>query len=455
MNDAVAPAPLSPKKPFTQGGLYAWFVVFLLCLASIVSYLDRQIINLLVEPIKTDLQINDTQVGLLQGFSFVLIYALVAIPVAWIADFGRRTTVIVVGVFFWSAATFTCGLATSFILLFIFRAMVGLGEVTLTPSGYSLIGDYFPKERVGLAISLFTGTGFFGSGLAYIIGGQVVGALSGTDAYTIPLIGDVKPWQLTFMLVAIPGLLLGFLMLLIKEPPRHSVVETQVLAEKKASLSALVKHITQNIRLFGGLFVGFALMASATYAIVNWVPTFLSRTYDWSPTQVGNGFGPVLMFSSTIGVFVGGIVASTLMSRGVASANLLVAIAAGLIAVVFAATFPFAGSGDMALMMLIPTLFFAAMPFGCGTATLPLITPNRLRAQVVAVYLLVANLLGLTLGPTGVGLLTDFVFNDPSKINYALAIAAPILLLSGALVSTIAIAPYRKIISQAEPDLAN
>lgn len=438
------------KSSIRLGGPYAWFVVFVLCLASIMSYVDRQIINLLVEPIKADLGINDTQIGLLQGFSFVLIYALVAIPVAWAADFGRRTTVIISGIVCWSLATFSCGLAGSFIMLFIARSLVGLGEVTLTPSGYSLIGDYFPKERVGLAISLFTGTGFFGSGLAYIIGGKVVGALSGQDFYTLPLIGAVAPWQLVFMIVALPGLLLALVFFLVKEPPRRSVAETDAIADKRASFAVLIKHIKSNLRLFGGLFIGFALMASATYAIVNWVPTFLGRVHGWGPEQVGNGFGPVLMFSSTIGVFVGGIIASTLMSRGVASANLLVAIAAGFIAIGFAVAFPLAASGEMALILLIPTLFFAAMPFGCGTATLPLVTPNRLRAQVVAVYLLVANLLGLTLGPTGVGLLTDYVFKDPAMINVALAIAAPALLLAGALVAIIAVAPYRRLIEASE-----
>ncbi|GAB5457823.1 MAG: MFS transporter [Henriciella sp.] len=438
------------QSSFKLGGPYAWFVVFMLCLASIMSYVDRQIINLLVEPIKADLGINDTQIGLLQGFSFVLIYAVAAIPVAWVADFGRRTTVIIIGIVCWSMATFFCGLATTFIMLFIARSLVGLGEVTLTPSGYSLIGDYFPKERVGLAISLFTGTGFFGSGLAYIIGGRVVEALSDHGAYTLPLIGAVQPWQLVFMIVSIPGLLLAALFFLVKEPPRQSVVEVDAMAEKRASFVALLNHIKNNARLFAGLFFGFALMASATYAIVNWVPTFLARVHGWTPGQIGDWFGPVLMFSSTLGVFTGGIIASTLMSRGVASANMLVAIAAGLIAIIFAILFPLAGSGEMALFLLIPTLFFAAMPFGCGTATLPLVTPNRLRAQVVAVYLLVANLLGLTLGPTGVGLLTDYVFKDPAMINVALAIAAPSLLFAGALVAMTAVAPYRKVIQASD-----
>jgi MFS family permease len=448
--DASATAAQPKEKDVSLGGPYAWFVVFVLCLASIVGYVDRQIINLLVDPIKVDLGINDTQIGILQGFSFVLIYALLAIPIAWLADFGKRTTVIIAGILCWSLATFSCGLATTFILMFIARAFVGMGEVTLSPSGYSLIGDYFPKERVGLAISFFTGSGFLGSGLAYMIGGAIVGALSDHESYVLPLLGELKPWQLVFMIVAIPGLLLALIMLLVKEPPRRSVVETEAIQSARQSFAALFRHIRQHLRLFTGLIIGFSLMAAATYAIVSWVPAFLSRVHDWSPERVGAQFGIVLLIASTGGVFAGGFIASELMRRGIAAANVIVAVVAGLLAIVFAVAYPLVPSGQFALILLAPALFFAAMPFGCGTATLPLVTPNRLRAQVVAIYLLVANLLGLTLGPTGVGLITDFVFRDPNMINVSLAIAAPVLLLIGALTASIAIAPYKQLIEASE-----
>lgn len=436
----------APQSDFKLGGPYAWFVVLVLCLASIFGYVDRQIINLLVDPIKADLGINDTQIGLLQGFSFVLLYALVAVPVAWLADFGKRTTVIIAGIICWSAATFSCGLATTFVLMFIARTFVGLGEVTLAPSGYSLIGDYFPKERVGLAISFFTGSGFLGSGLAYMIGGAIVGALSHQEFYALPIIGEVKSWQLVFMIVGLPGILLVGLMMLVKEPPRRSAQNVEAAPNPFNAFGALFQHILKNRQLFVGLIIGFSLMAAATYALVNWVPALFIRVHGWSPERVGAAFGPVLMVASTSGVFAGGFIASLLMKRGTASANLLVAVSGPLIAIPFASFFALTSNDNLALILLAPTLFFAAMPFGCGTATLPLITPNRLRAQVVAVYLLVANLLGLTLGPTGVGLLTDYVFKDPTKIGWSLSIAAPVLMLLGALIAVSAIAPYRRAI---------
>lgn len=436
--------------PFKQGGTYAWVVVFILCLASVVGFVDRQVINLMVDPIRADLGINDVQIGLLQGFSFVLLYAFLAIPVAWLADSGKRTRVITLGILCWSLATFFCGLATTFVLMFIARIFVGMGEVTLAPSGYSLIGDYFPKEKVSLAISLFTGSGFLGSGLAYIIGGAVVGALSGSDTYALPIVGEVKPWQLTFMVVAIPGLLLVLVMQLVKEPPRQSTVVGRSVEEKVAmsrSFKALVKYISANRRLFGCIFMGFAITAAATFAVVNWTPAFLTRTFGWSPADAGTRFGPILMISSTAGVFFGGFIASTLMKRGIVHANLSVSIVAGLSAAIFAMLFPLSDTADAALMLLTPALFFGAMPFGCGTATLPIISPNRLRAQVVAVYLLIANLLGLTLGPTGVGFITEYVFEDPLRIGDAMAIATPLFYVLGALLVVFALKPYTNIVA--------
>lgn len=441
----ATPASMTPTETasFRLGGPYAWFVVFVLCLAAILGYVDRQIINLLVDPIRADLGINDTQIGLLQGLSFVLLYAVLAVPVAWLADYGKRTTVIIAGIICWSAATFFCGLATTFLLMFIARTMVGLGEVTLSPSGYSLIGDYFPPERVGLAISIFTGAGFLGSGLAYIIGGAIIGALSQYELYTLPLIGTVKAWQLVFMIVALPGALLLALMLMVKEPPRRSSQNVEASSNPFQAFASLFKHISENRRLFTGLIIGFSLMAAATYALMNWIPTLFSRVHGWTAQEFGIVVGPILLVAGPAGVFSGGFLASSMMKRGIDSANLLVAVAAPIIAIPFAAFFSFTTSSTLALIALVPTLFFAALPFGCGTATLPLITPNRLRAQIVAVYLLVANLLGLTLGPTGVGMLTDYVFKDPGKIGWSLGIAAPILLLLGAVIAISAIAPYR------------
>ena len=446
---------VAQTRSFKQGGAYAWFVVFVLCITSIFAYLDRQIINLLVEPIKADLGINDTQIGLLTGFSFALLYVVAAVPIAWIADFGNRTRVITIGIVCWTLATFFCGLATSFILLFAARTFVGLGEATLAPSGYSLMGDYFQKEKVGLAVSCLTGAGFLGGGLAYIIGGQIIGMLNQVDSYTLPLLGTVQPWQLAFMVVAIPGLLLVLLMMFVREPPRSSPIAADLVKLKaKESFAALFNYIHHNLRLFAGLFIGLALMASATFSIMNWMPEYMSRSFDWGPKKFGNTFGTIILFTSPSGVFAGGLIASFWMQKGKHSANVLIPIIAAVLASIFGIMFLQANNETQAIAFGIPTIFFAAMPFGCGTAALPLVTPNRLRAQVVAIYLLCANLLGLTLGPTIVGIMTDYIFKDEGRLGDALSVVAPVLYIAGALILMFAVKPYTEIIlaQKAPPD---
>lgn len=437
----------SKSETFQQGNLYAWFVVFILCLTSIFAFLDRQIINLLVEPIKLTLGVNDTQIGLLQGVSFALLYVIAAIPIAWAADFGNRTRIISIGIICWALATFSCGLATTFMFMFIARTIVGLGEATLTPSGYSLIGDYFQTEKVGLAISFFTGSGFLGAGLAYIIGGKVIGILNQSDFYTLPIVGTVEPWQVAFMIVAIPGLLLVGIMQFVKEPPRQSTITADFAKlQARESFAALFNYISSNRRLFMGLFFGLAIMASATFSVMNWTPVYLTRKFDWDAQKVGTIFGTIVLIASPLAVFSGGFIATYFMKKGHSGANIYVPIASVSLAAIFVFLFSNSPNGQITTWLAVPAVFFSSMPFGCGTATLPLITPNRLRAQVVALYLLCANLLGLSLGPTAVGAITDYVFKDPTQIGKALGIVAPILFICGALILTSAIKPYSNII---------
>lgn len=433
-------APLA-DPPASLG--YAWFVVAVLCLAGIVSYIDRQVINLLVEPIKADFGINDTQIGLLQGFSFALFYAVLAIPLARLSDSGKRTRIVFWGVICWSAATLSCGLAGSFAFLFAARMFVGVGEATLTPAGYSLITDYFPKAKVALAISIFTGSGFVGSGIAYIFGGAIIEYFNSLDAIVLPIIGERSVWQATFIAVTLPSVLVLLLLIFIREPQRLETVKTQ--GEQDTSFTAVLRYLAQHRRLFGGVLVGLTMMAAATYAINLWVPTYFIRVHGWTPLEIGSAFGSLVVVASGGGVFAGGALATLWMRRGRDDANLLVPIIAALCAIPFAISFPLMKDPTMALLLLAPLLFLGAVPFGCGTAVLPIISPNRYRAQVVAIYLLIANLLAFTCGPTSVGMLTDYVFADPKAIGNSLAIAPALFIVAGCALVTMALKPYAQL----------
>lgn len=426
-------------------GWYAWFVVGVLGLAGIVSYVDRQVINLLVEPIKADLGIIDTQISLLQGFSFVIFYALLSVPLARIADSGNRVQVIIAGIVCWSLATFSCGLAIGFWTLFIARVFVGAGEATLTPSGYSLLGDYFSKEKLPIAISVFNSAGFLGSGVALVIGGFVIDLVSTLDPGNTSLISDLQPWQLVFMLVSLPSILLVLLMFLVREPARKGVTKGSA---DKIPLNELFRHIKENLAIYIAIFFGFSFMASAQFGIGAWVPSFFIRTYGWEAAEIGTAFGLLATVFSTTGVLTGGWLSSWLMSKGYKTSNFLVPIGAAIMSVPFIISFPLAGDANLSLTLLAPVLFFGAMPFGTGTATLPQIAPNRMRAQIVAIYLVIANLIGFTMGPTLVASFTDWVLGDPKLIRYSISSVVPILVVLGALIVYSGLNSYRKFLSQ-------
>lgn len=440
---------LHPTDDFTRAReVYAWFVVFALCVTGIVSYIDRQIINLLVDEIRADLGINDTQMSLLQGIAFAMFYAIMAVPLARLADSSNRKWVIIFGIICWSMATFASGLAVGFAMLFVARMFVGVGEATLTPAGYSMLSDYFPREKLSGAISMFTGSSFVGSGVALLVGGALIGWLHELGPQDLGIFGIVKPWQMTFLVMSVPSIMLIGLMLLVREPPRKQAPGMAATASQSVPMREVMGFLRDNARAIMGLYIGFSILAAGNFGINAWVPTFLSRTYGWSPQQIGNAFGPMVIIISASGVLVGGWLCNAMIRRGWADANMRMPIGAALIALVFATAFPQMPTGELALLCLAPALFFGSMPFGAGTAALPLISPNRMRAQIVAFYLLIANLFGFSLGPTSIALVTDYVFGDPAALRHSLSIVLPILILAGVAVLIWGLGAYRGLVER-------
>lgn len=426
----------------------AWFVVAILSFATIVSYIDRQVINLLVDPIKADLGLSDIQISLLQGFSFALLYTVVAIPLAWIADRHNRKWVILVGLVCWSAATFSSGLAIGFATLFFARMMVGLGEATLAPAGLSMLSDYFKKEKLPAAVSVFVGSGFIGSGLALMIGGVIYAELAAAGPTVLPF-GAFEPWQMTFFAVFLLSIPVFVFLLFIKEPLRKDGNIVLASDDGPPALEIL-GFIRQNARVFLPLFFGFSCFAGSQFGIGAWAPTYFIRVHEWTQLEVGQYFGPVVMLAGVLGVVAGGFAAERLLGRGMRDATLRLPIIAVAASLPFAVAFPLVGSPWAALALLALVLFFGTVPFGAGVSTFPLITPNRMRAQVVAIYLLIANLLGYSAGPLLIAWLTDNVFGSPSEIYLSLAAAPPVIMVVGLVLVWSAVKPFLNLTEQNE-----
>ncbi len=399
---------------------YAWSVTALLTAAYVISFIDRQVLALLVEPIKADLDLSDTQMSLLMGLAFGIFYTVLGIPIARLADRYSRRSIISVGIALWCFATAACGLARSYAHLFVARVGVGVGEASLTPSAMSLISDYFPPHSRGRAIAFYNMGISVGVGIAMLLGGVIVGYAQTAPPLALPFIGTLKPWQAVFMIVGLPGLVLAVLMLGIREPARKELLA----GTERPAFSFVLRYLAARWRTYATLFLGMSVVTIIGYAYFSWIPTMFIRTWGWSIRDVGLAYGLIMLIFGPLGVNFAGWLADRRYRAGRADAHLSVALLGTLIGVPAATLAPLMPTPALALLMLIPASVGPGMSTATGASALMMITPNQFRAQAAAMYLFVISLMGLTLGPTVVALVTDYVFADEGALRYSIALVS-------------------------------
>ena len=406
----------------------AWTTAILLMLANTLAFVDRQALALLVQPIKADLHVSDTGMSLLYGLSFTLFYVIVGIPVARIADRSNRRNIVVGAVFVWSLATALCGFARSFPALFLARVGVGAGEGGLSPAAYSILSDTFPKDKLPAAMGVYQMGIYVGGALALVLGGLIASHVPPSAVVALPLIGGVKGWQLIFLLLGVPGILLSIIMLAIREPARQGSTEEAVVVP----LPRLFAHIGQRWQAYTGIGIGFALMILVGNATGAWIPAFLERKFGMTTAQIGASYGPLVLVCGVSGTLAGGFFAGFLRRRGFRYANLQAALLGFTILIPVSIAFPLMNTAALALTLIGVMNFFAGFNFGGGLAALQEITPNRMRALVSSGYMLLVNLIGAAGGPLAIALVTDFWFADPAELPLAIAmvcaIASPLAL---------------------------
>ena len=419
---------------------YAWYVVGVLTLANVSGFVDRQILSLLVIPIRRDLGISDTQMSVLMGLSFALFQTTLAVPIGRLADSRSRRAIIGAGVAAWSMMTMACGVARTYPQLLLARIGVGVGEASLQAPAVSLVSDYFPRDRRATAMSVYTLGTFLGSGLAYLVGGAIAGAAIAPGRWRWPIVGEIYPWQAVFFAVGAPGLLIALLFLSVREPVRRGVTA----GARPAAATALWRQVRANVRTFTTLSLGFALSASVNYGIAAWLPTFLVRTYSWPVARAGVVQGSLTMTIGVLGVVTGGRIADRLVRRGIVDGPIRVGIIASLGMLVFAAAYPLMPTAALAVLLLAPVNFFAAFPWGAAYTAAAETLPNPLRAQGTALYVLIINLVSGVLGATAVALVTDRVFGDDMKLRYSLSIVSASGMVMAAALLAAALRPYRR-----------
>ncbi|MDX1297505.1 MAG: MFS transporter [Pseudomonas sp.] len=416
----------------------AWVTVAILMLAYVLSFIDRQILNLLVGPIRRDLMISDTQMSLLMGLSFAMFYTVCGIPLGRLADTKSRRGLITIGVLFWSMTTAACGMAKLYWQFLICRIGVGVGEAALSPAAYSLIADSFPAERRATAISVYSMGVYLGSGIAFLLGGLVIQFASAQGDVVLPVIGEVRPWQLIFLILGAAGVLFTLLMLAVKEPTRRGVG-----AGVAVPLADVGRYIRANRRTVLCHNFGFAGLAFAGYGSAAWVPTFFIRTYGWDAGQVGVIYGSIVAVFGCLGIVFGGRLADWMAKRGSSDANMRVGLYAAVGAVPFVLAFPLMDNAFWAALLMAPTVFCLSMPFGVAPAAIQEIMPNSMRGQASAIYLFVITLIGLGIGPTAVALVTDYVFADDQALRYSLLIVTSLAVFSSVVLLSMGLKPYR------------
>jgi len=418
---------------------YPWLVVAILMVAYVFSFVDRQILNLLVAPIRRDLGISDTQMSLLMGFSFAIFYTILGIPLGRLADSRSRRGLITAGMVVWSLMTALCGLAHSYWQLFLFRIGVGVGEATLSPAAYSMIADYFPPERRATAISVYSMGIYLGSGIAFLLGGLVIQFAVAQGAVTLPLVGDVRPWQFVFFVLGGSGIVFSLVFLLVREPPRDGVG----VVGSRVPFDAVVAHLWQSRRTVLCHNLGFAMIAFCSYGISAWVPTFFIRTFSWTAGQVGIIYGLTVMVFGCLGVLFGGWLTDRWRREGRTDAALRVGICASSIAIV-GGVFLLADTGTVAALLMVPSVFALGMPFGAAPAAILEIVPNQMRGQTGAVYLFIVNLIGLGVGPTAVALVTDYVFANDQALRWSMLIVGTVANVGAIALLAAGLKPYRE-----------
>lgn len=411
-----------------------WYAVGVLTIAYILSFIDRSIIALLVGPIRADLGVSDTQLSLLQGFAFAIFFTTLGIPMALLADRLNRRNIIAAGIVFWSAATMLCGMAKSYGQLFAARVGVGVGESVLSPSVYSMISDLFPPQRLGRALAVYTVGAFAGAGLAFLIGGAVIGTVSTGASVTLPFIGELRPWQLVFLIVGLPGLPIALWVMTLREPLRRGAHLSVAPPSLRAALAALLAHMRSNRQTYVAHLLGFSLLGVVFNGTMAWFPAYLTRVFEVPPARSGFWIGSLLLVFGTLGVLVGGWLTDRGRQNGQLDSSMRVGLWSALCALPFCIGTTLTSSFTWCLIGFAGLMFFTSMPYGAAATAIQLVTPARMRATASSLYLCCLNLIGLGGGSTLVALFTDFLFRSDLAVGKSLALANGIVAPLAALV---------------------
>ena len=412
-----------------QGGRYddakfpsaavAWYGLFCLLLCYFMYFVDRNILTLLVAPVRRDLGINDSQMGILQGYSFSVFNGLMAIPFGWCADRKTRRNVLVFGIALWGCSTIASGFTTTFTELMLTRMGLGIGEAALSPAAFSLISDYFPKTRRGAAVGIYGIGGFGGIGLSYLIGGAVLATFRGVDTVHLPVVGATSLWHAAFITVGLITLLLALLLTTIREPPR---IDSRQIAA--AGQERFFGHLRQHWLAFWLVIGGYICLGILAIGWFAWLPTYFIRTFKMSPIAAGIEVGWVTTISGVLGAIAGGYIADWMMRRGMRGGKLPTLL------IMFLTWIPCAFGILLSTSPLVSLVWVFVFTFADGIGFMQYgnvmqeMFPPHLRARSIAAWNVCSSTLSYGVGPLMFGLSSDYVFHGDSGLRMTIGLAS-------------------------------
>ncbi|QAY95508.1 hypothetical protein CWB41_06980 [Methylovirgula ligni] len=385
----------------------AWLLVGILLIFYVVSFVDRTVITIMIGPIEKDLHITDFQMSLLIGPAFGILYVLAGLFTGTLVDRFPRRLITAAGVALWGAATSFCGLSGSFASLLLSRIGVGIGESTLTPAAHSMIGESFPRKMLATAVSVFTTGSVLGAGIALVAGGAIINLVKSYSHISLPLIGDIRPWQLVFLIVGLVTLVVTPLIFIVPEPPRATGKAGVSTGDTRVGFVPLLKR---HWDLYLALPVGFGCTNILVQSYNAWMPTFLMRTYGLNAAQAGMALGLLTVFAGVVGQIVSAVLTDKLYARGMGDAHVrfhLLAVTVSLPLMLIALT-----RANVWEFIAASSVFycFTWTFVGCSGAALQLYTPSYLRGRVSALYLAIITLIGTLIGPPATAWMTDHWF---------------------------------------------
>ncbi len=406
-----------------KASIMPWVGLGILIVFSLWSFLDKQMFGLLLTQIADSLQLSDTKMGTLQGVAFSLTYSTGVLLTGWLVDRYSPRLVIFWGVMFWSLSAAASGLANSFGSMFLARAGVGLGEAALMPAAFALMAALLPRDKLSFATGAFNLGNNLGGIVAFLFGGQVIASLVSHGGITLPVVGHVLPWQAAFIATGLPGVLLAFLIFAVPWNKPDRSAGSRYSAEN-TSWAAFGAFVRQNARLVVGHIMAAGFLGTMTYAVISWSATFLVRTFDWTPAEVG----AVL----ALGVGCGGVanlvlgaLCDYLRRRGVLDSIHWVYIASTLIGIPLT-YLTFVVAKGWIVVPLYALVWMVPNSWGAFNSAPLLIAPSHFHGKIIAVQTTVVGIMGLGFAPLLVGVITDYVFHDKSQVGHSISLATAV-----------------------------